>query len=103
MNVPAFLRREERGYRFRYRHSVAGASRITGIPEEWISLWIETGLLRSQNWLKYVWVRLEDVQELLNNARKWITKFVPVLPLEPINPARMREIEVELSRLDVSS
>jgi hypothetical protein len=75
-NTAAFMRGEQRGTRFRYRHTPAGAAQEAGLPEEWVWLWVETGLLRSQNWLKRVWVRLQDVEALLNE-RKWLSKITP--------------------------
>jgi hypothetical protein len=102
LNRLAYLRGEERGTRFTYRHTPAGAARKLRIPEEWIWWWIANNLLKTQMWLRKTWIRLEDVQALCTDPRRWMRRFVPVLPTEPISPERMREIEVELSRLEVN-
>jgi len=68
-NISAILRGEQRSTRFRYRHSVAGAARERGIPASWIWAWLLVRRLKSQTWLRKVWVRLENVQELLADPK----------------------------------
>jgi hypothetical protein len=43
---------------------VAEAARELGIPVTWIWFWLLSKRLKSQTWLRKVWVRLEAVQEL---------------------------------------
>jgi hypothetical protein len=52
-NISAILAGEQRSARFKCVHSVAAAAREVG---------------KSQMWLRKVWVRLEDVQELFADA-----------------------------------
>src|SRR5437660_12746919 len=66
-NVSAILAGEQRSIRFRYHYSVAAAARELGIPASWVWAWLLARRLRSQKWLRKVWVRLEGVQDLLQN------------------------------------
>lgn len=63
-NVSAILAGEQRSARFRCRHSIAAAAKEVGIPTSWVWYWLLTKRLKSQTWLRKVWVRLENVQEL---------------------------------------
>ncbi len=63
-NVSAILAGEQRSARFRCRHSVAAAAKEVGIPTSWLWYWLLAKRLKSQTWLRKVWVRLEAVQEL---------------------------------------
>jgi hypothetical protein len=55
-----------RSSRFRYRHTLGAAAAASGgIPATWIWAWLLNKRLKSQTWLRKVWVRLEDVQELV--------------------------------------
>ena len=76
INRFAFLRGEERSTRYKYRHTPTGAANVTGVPEEWILLWVHTGLLKSQNCLKRTWVNVEQV-ETLAKSRRWMSVIVP--------------------------
>jgi len=87
INSLAYLRGEERGTRYKYRHTPAGAERITKIPEPWIWLWIATGLLKSQNWQKKTWVRVEDVQALAR-SRRWLSRILPEIEEDVSTPKR---------------
>jgi hypothetical protein len=58
-----------RSPRFRYRHSVGAAAAASEIPATWIWAWLLVKRLKSQTWLRKVWVRLEDVQELLADRK----------------------------------
>src|SRR6266567_3297029 len=71
-NISAMIRGEQRSPRFRYRHSVAGAAQELGIPATWIWFWLLERKLRSKTWLRKVWVRLENVQELF--ADTWAVR-----------------------------
>lgn len=68
-NIPAMLRGEQRSARFKCGHSVAGAAREIGIPVTWIWAWLLAKRLKSQMWLRKVWVRLESVQELFADSQ----------------------------------
>jgi hypothetical protein len=63
-NLSAILRGEQRSARFRYRHTLAGAAKELGIPTGWVWFWFHRKRLRSQNWLRRIWVRVADVQGL---------------------------------------
>jgi hypothetical protein len=63
-NTSAIRRGEQRSIRFTYRHSVAGAAQELGIPVTWVWFWLLAKRLKSQMWLRKVWVRLENVQKL---------------------------------------
>ena len=63
-NSSAILRGEQRSNRFRSRHTIAAAAREVGIPATWIWAWLLAKQLKSQTWLRKIWVRLEDVQGL---------------------------------------
>jgi len=76
INRLAYIRGEERGLRYKYRHTPAGAANVTGIREEWILLWVATKLLKHQNWQKNIWVRVEQV-EALAKSRRWMSVIVP--------------------------
>jgi hypothetical protein len=67
-NFSAILAGEQRSARFKCRHSVAGAAREIGIPVTWVWFWLFGRRLKSQMWLRKVWVRLEAVQELFANS-----------------------------------
>ncbi len=63
-NISAILAGEQRSNRFRCRHSVAAAAREIGIPPTWVWAWLLAKRLKSQTWLRKVWVRLENVRDL---------------------------------------
>ncbi len=67
-NVSAILAGEQRSNRFRCRHSIAAAAKEVGIPTSWVWYWLLTKRLKSQTWLRKIWVRLEDVQRLFADA-----------------------------------
>jgi hypothetical protein len=67
-NISAILAGEQRSARFKCVHSVAAAAREVGIPVTWVWAWLLAKRLKSQMWLRKVWVRLEDVQELFADA-----------------------------------
>ncbi len=71
-NISAILRGEQRSNRCRYRHSVAAAAQEQGIPVTWVWFWLRERQLRSKTWLRKVWVRLENVQELF--ADTWAVR-----------------------------
>ncbi len=48
----------------KYRHTPWLASRITGIPQSYIWLWVVEGLLTAQRYVGKLYVRLEDVLRL---------------------------------------
>ena len=64
VNTSAILAGEQRSARFRCRHSVAEAAREIGIPVTWVWFWLLAKRLKSQTWLRKIWVRLESVREL---------------------------------------
>ena len=103
IDARAYIRGEERGFLYDYRHTPLGAARKLGIPEEWILFWLHTDTLRSQLWQKKTWVRLEDVQALCTDPRRWMRRFVPVFPSESPNPSRVREIELQFAQMEMNS
>src|SRR5436309_712741 len=68
-DIPAIIRGEQRSTRFQYRHSVRGAAHELGIPISWIWSWLLAKRLKSQTWLRRIWVRLEDVQALFGDRK----------------------------------
>jgi hypothetical protein len=68
-NIPAIIRGEQRSRRFQYRHSVCGAAYELGVPTSWIWSWLLAKQLKSQTWLRRIWVRLEDVQALFGDRK----------------------------------
>jgi len=67
--VPAIIRGEQRSTRYKYRHTLAGAAHDIGIPVGWVWFWYHEERLLSQIWLRRIWVRLEDVQELFADPK----------------------------------
>jgi hypothetical protein len=64
-SASAILAGERRSARFRCRHSVAAGAQELGIPVTWVWFWLFAKRLKSQMWLRKLWVRLEDVRELV--------------------------------------
>jgi hypothetical protein len=63
-NASAILAGEQRSTRFKCRHSVAESAREVGIPVTWVWFWLLAKRLKSQTWLRKVWVRVEGVRDL---------------------------------------
>jgi hypothetical protein len=63
-NISAILAGEQRCARFRCRHCVAAAAKEVGFPTSWVWFWLLDKRLKYQTWLRKIWVRLEDVQEI---------------------------------------
>jgi hypothetical protein len=65
----AILRGEQRSNRYKYRHTLAGAAHELGIPVGWVWFWYHDERLRSQIWLRRIWVRLVQVQRLFSDRK----------------------------------
>lgn len=68
-NRSAILRGEQRSTRYKYRHTLAGAAHELGIPLGWVWFWYLEERLPSQSWLRRIWIRLEDVQQLFADQK----------------------------------
>ena len=68
-NYAAILRGEQRYARFHYRHTLAGTAHELGIPVGWVWFWLHDGRLKFQNWLRAIWVRIDDVRKLAANLK----------------------------------
>jgi hypothetical protein len=74
-NIAAIIRGEQRFPRFRYHHTLAGAAHELGIPTGWVWFWYQDGRLASQNWLRAIWVRIEDVRSILLSRKALYDAF----------------------------
>jgi hypothetical protein len=90
-NLSAILRGEQRSASFRYRHTLAGAAHELGIPTGWVWFWYHDYRLGSKCWLRRIWVRLADVQALLDDEKAVYDAFYATG--EPIsNPNTVRQV-----------
>jgi hypothetical protein len=90
-NLSAILRGEQRSRRFPCRHTLAGAANELGIPTGWTWFWYHDNRLRSQTWLRRIWVRLEDVKALFSDLKAVYDAFYATG--EPVSaPRAVREV-----------
>jgi hypothetical protein len=69
VDLHAVIQGKQRSARYKYRHTIAGAADEIEIPVGWVWFWYHEGRLRSQNWLRRIWVRLDHVQRLFSDRK----------------------------------